>query len=111
MARKVGSHVEYPSRRYYGAFGLSYMVANVTDALVERALRKSPPMPTTSAIASVRSGTAGSLGKTGKRGDVYDEWMGDRQRVEAGEMLGQHALATLKVRGEQPAVEGRGSGW
>lgn len=45
----MGSHVEYESRRFYGAFGLSFSLASVTDALVDRALRKAPPTAATAA--------------------------------------------------------------
>ncbi|CAN0048532.1 unnamed protein product, partial [Ectocarpus sp. 13 AM-2016] len=41
--RWIGSHIEYESRRFYGAFGLSFSLASVTDALVDRALRKASP--------------------------------------------------------------------
>ncbi|CAM9192647.1 unnamed protein product [Ascophyllum nodosum] len=44
--RQRGSHIEYESRRFIGAFGLSFSLASVTEALVDRALRKAPPPPT-----------------------------------------------------------------
>lgn len=64
MVRKVGMHVEYPSRRYYGAFGLSFSLATVTDVLVERALRKPPPIPAPAAAAAAAAATGGAAGAT-----------------------------------------------
>ncbi|CAM9929017.1 unnamed protein product, partial [Laminaria digitata] len=45
--RRVGSHVEYESRRFYRAFDLSSSLATVHDALIDRALRKPPPTAAT----------------------------------------------------------------
>lgn len=112
--RWIGSHVEYESRRFYGAFGLSFSLAGVTDALVDKALRN--PAPDAADADADAAGSAGRKGKEpvggasaqaaayvvsdgggGGGGGGVGAWAEESRRVEAGEVLSRRALSALKV--------------
>lgn len=127
--------MEYESRRYGRAFELSFNLANVTDTLVDRALRKPAPIPTAAAAAvaaaaPASSGSGGAVkdastssgkgkvadvagGSEGRGGGVGEDWTAESRRIEAGEVLGRRAMAALKVRSGWRCREGvrvRGGG-
>lgn len=126
--------MEYESRRFYGAFGLSFSLAGVTDALVDRALRKQAPNATAAAAANnaVGGGSgvglfsqnqssagagagsgAGILGAGAAHPPSSETsagmvgaagWAEESRRVEAGEVLTRRGLAALKVSHPTAAV-------
>lgn len=113
--------MEYESRRFYGAFGLSFSLAGVTDVLVDKALRK--PTPNAAIAAAAAAGvvgvTAGGKGVVppaqqqpvgvataasqtatsgvGGGGGGVGGWAEESRRIEAGEVLTRRALSALKV--------------
>lgn len=100
------SHVEYDSPRFYGAFGLSVCLAGVSDALVDRALRKAPPSPVSTPASSISADSLHNPARTspskfsaGGAGGVCDGgWAEESRRIEAGEVLSWHAVEALRVR-------------
>lgn len=110
--------MEYESRRFNGALSLTFALAGVTDALVERALRKAPSMPTTASAPGSNSfsGTGGdaesyansdpSAGRNTIAASAAEGWANESRRVEAGEVLARKSLAALKV-GEARRIPSR----
>lgn len=97
--------MEYESRRFIDAFGLSFSLAGVTDALVERALRKPPPnvlnalaggkeIPSAQAPSAATAAASGAVGGGGGMAGAAGE---DGRRIAAGEVLARRGLGAIKV--------------